>query len=328
MSVASGAIISLQLLAQFPYPNAVIPYWNALVRTTMLCLISVLLSEIFKRRRIESGLRELTGQLEARVRERTAQLEAVNASLEKQVAERSAAAEDRARKLAESESHLQTLTRQITEISDREQRRIGEDLHDGLCQHLVSTALAARTLAARLADKSLSETEDASEIAELLSESVSQARTIARGLYLVQLESGGLKAALEELAVGVRSRHRIACQFVDRVAAPITDESLMTSLFRIGQEAVNNALKHGKATQLRITLETDEQQIVLSVEDDGVGFQPEPGASFGMGLDIMKYRARMIGAALDIAARDAGGTTVSCAMRRLEGPKVPEVAYD
>jgi signal transduction histidine kinase len=208
------------------------------------------------------------------------------------------------------------LERQIAEASDREQRRLGEDLHDGLCQHLVSVAFAARKLAAKLAEQSLPEAEDAAQIAELLSESIAQARAVARGLYLVPLEVGGLGSALEEFVMQVRARHRIPCQFVDQVAVPVVGETVVTNLFRIAQEAVNNAVKHAQAGRIAVTLSADAAQICLTVEDDGRGFQKASNETHGMGLHLMNYRARMTGAALHIEPRPTGGTMVSCSIRR------------
>jgi signal transduction histidine kinase len=207
------------------------------------------------------------------------------------------------------------LERQIADASDREQRRLGEDLHDGLCQHLVSTAFAARELAAKLGDRSLPEAEDAAEIAELLGASISQARDVARGLCLVPLEADGLACALEELATQVRSRHRIACQFVEKAPIPDLEDTLAANLFRIAQEAVNNAIKHGQARQITLTLSADLLQIRLAVEDDGAGFQPNPAPGHGMGLHMMNYRARMAGAVFNVAPRVGGGTTVTCSVR-------------
>jgi len=208
------------------------------------------------------------------------------------------------------------LERQIAEASDREQRRLGEDLHDGLCQHLVSTAFAARGLAAKLGDRSLPEAEDAVEIAEMLGASISQARDVARGLCLVPLEAGGLASALEEFAAQVRSRHRIACQFVEKATVPDLEETLGTNLFRIAQEAVNNAIKHGKPRQITLTLSADPQQIRLAIENDGASFQPNLAPGHGIGLHIMNYRARQVGAAFNIEPRATGGTTVTCSVRR------------
>lgn len=215
------------------------------------------------------------------------------------------------------EQSLRESERRVAEASDHEQRRIGEDLHDGLCQQLVGAAFATRKLAARLADLSLPETKDAGEIADLLGEAISEARDAARGLYLVQLETDGLLFALEELAGQVRSRNRIACEFVDKSSTSIADEAVITSLFRIAQEAVNNAVKHAKASRIAITLTAEAGQFRLEVEDDGVGMPPDFAGRNGMGLQIMNYRARMIGARLDFGARPGGGTVVSCFARRL-----------
>jgi signal transduction histidine kinase len=213
-------------------------------------------------------------------------------------------------------SARKSLERQIAEVSDREQRRLGEDLHDGLCQHLVSIAFAARKLAARLAEQSLTQAEEATHIADLLGESIGQARSVARGLYLVPLEAGGLRSALEEFMMQAESRHRIACRFVEKVSVPIVDQTLVTVLFRIAQEAVTNALKHAQPKHITLTLSADAEQIGLAIEDDGAGFPPDPQPSRGMGLHLMNYRARMMGAALDIGPRPGGGTIVTCSVRR------------
>ena len=205
--------------------------------------------------------------------------------------------------------------RQIAETSDREQRRLGEDLHDGLCQHLVSVAFAARRLAARLAEASPREAGEAVQIAELLGESISQARAVARGLYLVPLEVGGLVSALEEFLMQVRSRHPVACRFIDRVSVPIAGTMVVTNLFRIAQEAVNNSLKHAAAQTILVTLSSDREQIVLSIEDDGKGIPTCREANRGLGFHLMNYRARMLGASLRIQPRSSHGTIVTCAVR-------------
>jgi signal transduction histidine kinase len=443
MALASGATwLWAELTAHASYANALVPYWNALVRTTLFVLISALELEVIERKRVERGLRQTQQELEERVRKRTAQLQALNASLEEQVAERSAAAEERAGRLAKSEANLQaqtdilqsilnsmadgvvvadaqgrllhinpaarrmlripsagadvlawlvaqenylpdspaesvsrenpmaravrgeavdgaemflhhadppaglwlsvnsrplvdqagkvaggvivfsdisarkSLERQIAEISVREQRRIGEDLHDGLCQHLVSVAFAARKLAAKLTEQSLPERAEAVVIADLLSESIAQARAVARGLYLVSLEAGGLRSALEDFLMQVQARHQIQCQFVERVSAPIIEGAFVTNLFRIAQEAVNNAIKHAQASHIVVTLSADREQIGLAIEDDGTGIQPDSSVARGMGTHLMNYRARIMGAALRIEPRPAGGTLVSCLVHR------------
>jgi two-component system CheB/CheR fusion protein len=130
------------------------------------------------------------------------------------------------------------------------------------------------------------------------------------------LEAGGLASALEELATQVRSQHRIACRFEEGATIPDLEETLATNLFRIAQEAVNNAIKHGKASQINLALSADPQQILLAIEDNGAGFQPKLAPGRGMGLHIMNYRARMVGAAFNMEPRAGGGTTVTCSVRR------------
>lgn len=210
---------------------------------------------------------------------------------------------------------LRQLERQIGEVSDREQRRLGQDLHDGLCQQLVGMAFAAQMLASQLREDNRPEAQEADRMTESLNDAITQARDIARGLYPVQLEMGGLASALEELATRVRSRHRLNCSFVDRATAPITETSITTNLFRIAQEAVGNALKHAKAKHVSITLDANESQLILRITDDGVGLKNVSNHP-GMGLHIMQHRAQMIGGTCTIAAASEGGTVVTCTLLR------------
>jgi signal transduction histidine kinase len=208
------------------------------------------------------------------------------------------------------------LERQIAEISDREQRRLGQDLHDGLCQQLVSLAFATRNLADRLRDDARPEAAEADQITDGLNDSITLARDVARGLYLVQLEIGGLSSAFEELADQIRARYHLDCQFVDRVTVPLHEPFAMPDLFRIAQEAVTNAVKHARAQHLTISLETDESRVVLQVIDDGIGLTAATTnpARRGMGLHIMQYRARMIGATCTVENSPAGGTVITCCL--------------
>lgn len=208
-----------------------------------------------------------------------------------------------------------SLERQIAEISDREQRRLGQDLHDGLCQELVSGALAARVLADGLRDRAQAEADEAAELAELLDHAITQARDVARGLCGVQLEAGGLSTALDELARRVRSRHRIPCQFLDQTGAAIRGFEGITEVYRIAQEAVSNAVKHARARQITLTLAAANDQIELRVVDDGVGLPSGLEVGKGLGLPIMHYRARMLGAELRVGAGATGGTEVVCALK-------------
>ncbi|MGP8199693.1 MAG: ATP-binding protein [Limisphaerales bacterium] len=213
------------------------------------------------------------------------------------------------------------MEKQIAEISDREQRRIGQDLHDNLCQHMVSIAFAAELLRDKLARKELPEATQAETIAEMVSEGISQARNLARGLYPVRLEVDGLTSALEELAAGAQARNNIACHFACDEQVLIHDEVAGSNLYRIAQEAVNNAVKHSRCKNISIGLGAVEDEVTLTVKDDGIGFPETLDAGGGMGLHIMNYRANMIGAFLDIRRGAGGGTIVICSFHNQSIPK-------
>jgi len=208
-------------------------------------------------------------------------------------------------------SSRKLMEKQVAEISDREQRRIGQDLHDSLCQHMVSIAFAAELLRDKLARKELAEAAQAETIAEMVNEGISQARNLARGLYPVRLEVDGLASALEELAAAAQARNNVACHFGCDEQVLIHDEVAGNNLYRIAQEAVNNAIKHGRGKNISIGLGAVEDEVTLTVKDDGIGF-PDTLKASGMGLHIMNYRAKMIGAFLDIRRGAGGGTIVIC----------------
>jgi signal transduction histidine kinase len=204
------------------------------------------------------------------------------------------------------------LEKQIAEVSDREQRRIGQDLHDSLCQHLVSVAFAGELLRENLARHKLAEAAQAETIVEMVNQGISEARNLARGLYPVRLEVDGLASALEELAAGTQARAGVACRFSCDAPVCIFDEAAGSNLYRIAQEAVNNAVKHAGCRTISIGLDAVEEEVTLTVKDDGVGFPGAAGRQGGMGLSIMNYRAKMIGASLDIRRGAGGGTIVTC----------------
>jgi len=234
-----------------------------------------------------SAMRSLNAQLEHRVRERTVALEA-------EVRER------------------RQLEKKILEISDREQARIGQDLHDGLCQHLVSTAFSANLLHEQLVAQARPESEAAREIGWLLDDSITQARRLAQGLYPVRVEAEGLATALRELATHTGSRFNIPCTLVCPPEVTEPDSATAIHLYRIAREAVVNAAKHSKAQEICIRLSVDGTQLQLAVEDDGEGINTRPGNPEGMGLHIIAYRARMIGGTFEIGPGAKGGTLVTC----------------
>jgi signal transduction histidine kinase len=210
------------------------------------------------------------------------------------------------------------MEKQITDISDREQRRIGQDLHDSLCQHLVSVAFAGELLRENLARQSAPEAAQAEAIVEMVNQGISEARNLARGLYPVRLEVDGLASALEELAASVQARTGIACRFTCEEPVCIFDEVAGSNLYRIAQEAINNAVKHGDCRAISVGLGAVEDEVTLTVKDDGVGFPAALETRGGMGLSIMNYRASLIRASLDIRRGAGGGTIVICSFHNEE----------
>jgi len=206
------------------------------------------------------------------------------------------------------------LKREVLAISWREQARIGQDLHDTVCQYLVGIQFMCSVLAEHLAAKELSETPNVRRIAELTGQALSVARRIAQGLFPVRLKEDGLELALKEWAVQQENQFAVTVSVSCPSRISTIDNETATHLFRIAQEATNNAIRHGKATQVDIDLAASEGTASLTVKDNGRGLPGSPGDHRGMGLNIMKYRATIIGGALDIKRADDGGTIVVCSL--------------
>lgn len=202
------------------------------------------------------------------------------------------------------------LEKEILEISEREQRRIGQDLHDGLCQHLAGIEMLSQVLAQKVAPVSTDAANRASEIAGAVRDAISQTRLLARGLSPVTLESEGLMSALAELAINTEKMFHIRCTLNCPEVVKFDDQAAATHLFRIAQEAVSNAIKHGKATNISLHLHTDAERLHLKVNDDGAGFPENFTAGTGMGLRIMQSRIGMVGGNLTIERQPTGGTSV------------------
>ncbi|HWQ92783.1 MAG TPA: PAS domain S-box protein [Clostridia bacterium] len=206
------------------------------------------------------------------------------------------------------------LEREILQISDRERQRIGQDLHDGLSQHLVGIELMSQVLEQKLAARHKTAAGQVGEIAKHVREAITQARALARGLAPVTLESEGLGSALQELAHTAESLFSIRCRFECEMAAPVRDSRLAIQLYRIAQEAVSNAVKHGKAREVVIRLLTDRDRLVLQVRDYGLGFPKELPSNRGMGLRIMQYRAGILAGVLVFENPPEGGGMVVCSV--------------
>lgn len=214
--------------------------------------------------------------------------------------------------IAEDITDRRRLEREILEISDREQGRIGQDLHDSLCQKLVTLAFDLGRLDNELLAHSVPEARSVRQMSSLVDDLISEARATARGLFPVQLESDGLYHALQELAANVISRQRIECRVIYLQPVNVRDNGVAIQLYRIAQEAVTNATKHSRAKTIEITLNASPERVELRIVDDGVGFSTAFGRAHGLGLHIMEYRARAIGGTLYFGCGAFQGVTIVC----------------
>jgi signal transduction histidine kinase len=212
------------------------------------------------------------------------------------------------------------LENQVLEISEWEQQRIGQDLHDSLSQQLAGIAYLGKVLEQRLAAKSMDEASAASEIISLIDDAITQTKGLARGLYPIRMEDIGLMNALGELARTVEKLFTVNCHFEYDTPVLIRDTINAIHLYRIAQEAVNNAIKHGSASDIVIGFSTDNGTTSLTIRDNGVGFRKARRDMKGMGISTMKYRANMVGATIDIRS-DEGGTTVLCSFQTKQDEK-------
>ena len=256
--------------------------------------------DITERKQMEAALEKSKNLLEKRVRERTLELRGANEELEAEIARRKG------------------LEGEILEISDREQQRLGQELHDGLCQHLTAVAFMARSVALRLKNHSVIEVGDVDKIAKLANDAVVNTRDLSRALHRVDVDALGFIDALRDLVD--REIWSIPCQLEVDPSFHIEDDTAASQLHLIAREAVINANKHAQARGIVVEIRCWQNGSILSVTDDGVGFQSEPKNARGLGLPIMKHRARSIGGRLEIESPKKGGTRVACYMPRQHTP--------
>jgi len=207
------------------------------------------------------------------------------------------------------------LQQEVLEILGAEQRRIGQDLHDGLCQHLAGIEFRAAVIASQLAVAPEAQREIV-KIGELIREGARQARMLSRGLSPVSLEAEGLMSALKELVESAGDLFGTCCRFECAKSVAVPDNVVATHLYRIAQEAISNAARHGRAKSIVVVLEKTIEGIQLSIRDDGCGFRVSPSRARGMGLHTMRYRAELIGATLTIDAGKGSGARVTCLLSR------------
>lgn len=208
------------------------------------------------------------------------------------------------------------LERDVVEASSLEQRRIGQALHDSTGQELTALGLLAETLTQTLDKESSAGVPLAAKIREGLNRALTQVRAYARGLIPVEIDSRGLLAALAELASRTQEIDGVNCTFDSSGNVTIGDNQVCTHLYYIAQEAVTNALRHGKPRNIAISLEADSSSVTLRVRDDGIGLTSAPSEAKGMGLNIMRYRAGLVDGHLAVERGKPAGTVITCRLSK------------
>lgn len=249
--------------------------------------------DVTEQKLIEHKVRCLNLELEAQVAERTAALQGTVAELKAEIAER------------------RRLEREILKISDHEQSRIGRDLHDGACQGLAGIAVLAEVVTRDLDRENPQAAAKVLKISKLARQSLDEIRHLAAGLLSVKIDQHGLDWALRDLAVETSARNSVRCVFTARGPIPIADSNAAVQLFRIAQEAVSNALRHGRAQNVTIELAESNGTVSLVIRDDGVGL-PRRRKKDGLGLHSMQYRAKVLGGSLEVRPGAKAGTAVVC----------------
>ena len=259
------------------YSRWFVPIWNALFSLGVYLVIVWLFATVQK--------------LQAEILERERQR---NAGLTAQIAERA------------------RLEKVLVEIGERERAIIGRELHDNLGQHLTGTAFAAQVLGEKLQELALPEQKDAWKLVALIEEGIEKTRHLARGLLLQEIGRDGLEEALQGLAAEISGQYAIPCSFRLEGECQVDANGTATHLFCIAQEAVRNAIRHGKALHVEVSLVGQPGSLALTVRDRGIGLSPASDRGKGLGLKIMAHRAQIIGGELSIETPADGGTLVRC----------------
>jgi signal transduction histidine kinase len=249
-----------------------------------------------EREKAQEALKKAHNELEQRVIERTAELQTANQSLQDEIRQR------------------RRLEQELLNITESVQQKIGQDLHDNLGQQLTAVTYMLRLLEKEAAEKNKDHADLASEILRLVSSAIDQVRSLSRGLYPVEVGVHGLVPALQELALTAEKNYGIQCSVQYDVFQETYNTDTAIQLYRIAQEALNNAVKHAQPKKIVIHFGKENQALFLSVQDDGAGIKKTAGKSRGLGLHIMRYRAELIGAKLQIQSAPFAGTLIKCSL--------------
>lgn len=273
------AWVSANAEAGAHYSSYFIPVWNAAIMFAIYLIIVFLLA----------GLKNIHRDLERRVHLRTS-------ALTREIQER------------------RTLQKDLLETVDREQRRIGRDLHDGLCQHLTGTALAGHLLEQKLSAKAPDEAGGASRLVELVEQAIEMTRDLSHQLDPVELKDGELNDHLEDLAATSSQRLKLECHFENELKSPPGDAALSTHLFRIAQDAVAGAAMYGEVKHIHIKLDSKGSDIVLTITDDGTMVPKQLEEDAKTRLRAIAYRTDLIGATVKIDFLAGRGKKVICVL--------------
>lgn len=218
--------------------------------------------------------------------------------------------------IAEDITPRKELERQVLEIGARQQQQISSDLHDSVGQQLVGLSYLAKSLARKLTERELPERETAQQIVDATQRAIVEVRRAIRGLTPVEVDAQGLMVALEQLAADAQQRFDIPCRFAYDQPVLVENNATATHLFRIAQEAITNAVKYAAPSAIAVNLKTENGRVSLTISDDGVGFGNLAEETGGFGMRIMRYRAGVIGARLQIESSPDGGTIVCCMLEQ------------
>jgi signal transduction histidine kinase len=265
------------VLAGAPSPGLPIRIWNDAIVLSIFIIVIHLLDALH---------RTLVG-LEATVNERT-------------------------RELRREMEERRRLEHQTLDLSERERQAFGHELHDVVCQDLTSIAIAGHLLARRLEARASPETGHAREIASMVDQALTKARSVARGFFTAGFDVSGLAESLRETARNVQERTGVECEVVWPETLVIENEDVVMHFFRIAQEAVQNATKHAGATRIEVMLKREAGSVELTIEDNGKGMELLEKSRQGLGIRIMKYRASLIGGEIHLTRPASGGTRVAC----------------
>jgi signal transduction histidine kinase len=260
------------------------------------CEVVLIHEDITERKLAEEALRKAHDELEMRVKERTADLADAYSELQQAVEERT------------------RLEHELLEITEKERHRLGLDLHDDLGQRLTGIALMIKALEVKLTKQKLPEAADAKKLHGLIDQAINHAHGLAHDLAELDSQEEDISLALKNLAKRAKEMFSVACRFRGSGQSASLPSNIVRQLYKIAQEAVTNGIKHGKATEVQIVLANSGEHLVIKVKNNGLPFPDLKDQSPGMGLRIMRYRANVIGASINVRADGHKGAVVTCSL--------------